>query len=152
MLFFVCFLFFFSWRLNEVVILSADGWVCILLLFVVLMRRPSQGATGVAVGWCWVLYSRGLFCVSSRYLILPRVSSLVVQGLGVSASTPKAQGLVSWHVPDRLMGSVIRSAWLVIFADMSFEFPVFLPLAYTLLSSIAVSSQSSVGKVFLCQS
>ena len=30
------------------VILSADGWVCIFLLFVVLMRRPSRGATG---GW-----------------------------------------------------------------------------------------------------
>ena len=28
-------------------------------------------------------------------MILPRVSSLVVQGLGVSAPTPKAQGLIS---------------------------------------------------------
>ena len=33
--------------------------------------------------------------MNSQYLILPRVSSLVVQGLGVSAPTPKAQGLIS---------------------------------------------------------
>ena len=33
--------------------------------------------------------------VSSYYLILPRVSSLVVQGLGVSVPIPKAQGLIS---------------------------------------------------------
>ena len=33
--------------------------------------------------------------MSSHYLILPRVSSLVVKGLGVSAPTPKAQGLIS---------------------------------------------------------
>ena len=40
-----------------------------------------------------VLYSSGFLCVSSHYLILPMVSSLVVQGLGVSAPAPKAQGL-----------------------------------------------------------
>ena len=33
--------------------------------------------------------------MSSHYLILSRVSSLVVYGLGVSAPTPKAQGLIS---------------------------------------------------------
>ena len=33
--------------------------------------------------------------MSSHYLILPRVSSLVVYGLGVSVPTPKAQGLIS---------------------------------------------------------
>ena len=31
----------------------------------------------------------------SHYLILLRVSSLVVKGVGVSAPTPKAQGLIS---------------------------------------------------------
>ena len=57
------------------------------------MRHPALGATG---GWVmWVLYSSGFLCVSSHYLILPRVSSLVVYGLGVSAPTPKAQGLIS---------------------------------------------------------
>ena len=35
-------------RLSEVVILSADDWVCIFVLFIVYMRHPSQGATG---GW-----------------------------------------------------------------------------------------------------
>ena len=49
----------------------------------------------LVVGWCWVLYSSGFFCGSSHYLILPRVSSLVVSGLGVSAPTPKARGLIS---------------------------------------------------------
>ena len=33
--------------------------------------------------------------MSSHYLMLPRVSSLVVWGLGVSAPTSKAQGLIS---------------------------------------------------------
>ena len=33
--------------------------------------------------------------MSSHYLILPRVSSLIVEGLGVSAPTPKAQSLIS---------------------------------------------------------
>ena len=51
----------------------------------------------LVVGWCWVLYSSAFLCVSSHYLILPRVSSLVVYALGVSAPTPKAQGLISGH-------------------------------------------------------
>ena len=50
-----------------------------------------QGATD---GWM-ILYSSGFLCVSSHYLILPRVSSLVVEGLRVSAPTLKAQGLTS---------------------------------------------------------
>ena len=33
--------------------------------------------------------------MSSHYLILPRVNSLVISGLGVSAPSPKAQGLIS---------------------------------------------------------
>ena len=32
-------------RLSEVVILSADDWVCIFVLFVVCMSCPAQGAT-----------------------------------------------------------------------------------------------------------
>ena len=43
----------------------------------------------------WVLYASGFFCVSSHYLIIPRVSSLVVWGLGVSDPTPKARVLIS---------------------------------------------------------
>ena len=34
--------------LSEVVVLSADNWVCIFVLFVVLTRHPAQGAIG---GW-----------------------------------------------------------------------------------------------------
>ena len=34
-------------------------------------------------------------CVSSHYLILPRVNSLIVYGLGVSAPTTKAHSLIS---------------------------------------------------------
>ena len=46
--FFVC-LFFLWWaRLNEVIFLSADGWVCVFVLFFVQMRHPAQSAT---VGW-----------------------------------------------------------------------------------------------------
>ena len=64
-------LFILWWaRLSEVVILSADDWVSIFVLFVVWMRCPAEGAT--VVGWCWVLYSSGLLCVSSHYLIPSR--------------------------------------------------------------------------------
>ena len=90
---FVCLFFFWCARLTEVLILHADDWVCIFVLFVVWMRCPAQGGTGG--WWCWVLYSSGFLCGSSHYLILPRVCSMVVSGLGVSAPTPKAQGLIS---------------------------------------------------------
>ena len=33
---------------SELLLLSADDWVCIFVLFVVWMRHPAQGATG---GW-----------------------------------------------------------------------------------------------------
>ena len=57
------------------------------------MRRLAQGATG---GWVMPdLVFKGFLCVSSHYLILSRISSLVAQSLGVSAPTPKAQGLIS---------------------------------------------------------
>ena len=36
------------------VILSADDWVCIFVLFVVYMRLPAQGATGGWVMLCLV--------------------------------------------------------------------------------------------------
>ena len=49
----------------------------------------------LVVGWCCILFSSGFLCVSFHYLILPRVSSLVVYGLGVSVPTSKAQGLIS---------------------------------------------------------
>ena len=54
------------------VILSADDWVCIFCLFVAWMSRPATG------GWLVVLYLSDFLCMSSHYLILPRVSSLVV--------------------------------------------------------------------------
>ena len=45
---FVC-LFFLLWaRLNEVVIMSADDWVCIFVLCVIQMKCHTQAATG---GW-----------------------------------------------------------------------------------------------------
>ena len=47
--------------------------------------------------------------MSSHYLILPRVSSLLVYGLEVSAPTPKAQGLIfhsgNWQVPQAGQGA-----------------------------------------------
>ena len=49
----------------------------------------------MVAGGCWFLYSSGFLCVSSHYLILPRISFLVVYSLGVSPPTPKAQGLIS---------------------------------------------------------
>ena len=48
----------------------------------------------LVVGWRRVLYSSGFLCVGSHYLTLPRVSFLVVKGLGLSTrpfrtNTPK---------------------------------------------------------------
>ena len=57
------------------------------------MSHPAQVLLVVEFGQ--VLYPSGFLIVSSHYLILPRVSSLVVQGLRVSAATLKAQGLIS---------------------------------------------------------
>ena len=77
------------------VILSADDWVCSFSLFVVQMRCPAQGATndwvmlGLVIKW-FPLCEFSLF--DTPYQI---VSSLVVQGLGVSAPTPKAQDVIS---------------------------------------------------------
>ena len=75
------------------VILSADDWVCIFW-FVCCLDEAS------CTGCYWWLGNLGLvfkwfaLCEFSL-LILPRVSSLVAQDLGVSATTSKAQCLIS---------------------------------------------------------
>ena len=51
-----------------------------------------------------MLYSSGFLCVSYHYFILPRVSSLVFSSLGISAHTPKAQGLISGVNEDSMSG------------------------------------------------
>ena len=56
------------------------------------MRRTAQGVTG---GWVMPGLIFKWFPLCEFYLILPRVSSLIVSGLGASAPTPKAQGLIS---------------------------------------------------------
>ena len=73
---FVCLFFLWRARLSEVVILSADDWVCIF--FCLLFRWSILHRMLLLVGWCLVLYSGGFLCVSSHCLILPRASSLVV--------------------------------------------------------------------------
>ena len=54
------------------------------------------------VGWCQVLYSSGFLWVSSHYLILPRVSSLVVYGRGISARLQRLRACLCgswiWHL------------------------------------------------------
>ena len=60
-------------------VILSDDWVCIFVAVVVWIRHPAQGASGGGVMPHLVfktLYSQ--LCVSSHYLILPRVSSLVV--------------------------------------------------------------------------
>ena len=75
---------------------DGQGWVIgFVFLFCLLFRWGVLHRVLLVVGWCWVLYSSGFLCVSSHHLILPRVSYLVALGLGVSAPTPKAQGLIS---------------------------------------------------------
>ena len=65
-----------------------------VFLFCLLFRWGVLYRVLLVVRWCQVLYSSGFLSVSSHYLILPGVGSLVVYGLGVSASTPNAQGLI----------------------------------------------------------
>ena len=56
------------------------GFIFLFCLFVVQMRRPAQGATG---GWMML------------GLVFKWFPLCEFQGLGVSALTPKAQGLMS---------------------------------------------------------
>ena len=86
---FVCLFFLWLARPSEVVTLSADDWVCFVLFF----RWGVLHRVLLVVGWCRVLCSSGFLTVN--YLILCRVSSLVVECLGVSAPTPKAQSVIS---------------------------------------------------------
>ena len=54
-------------------------FVCLFVcLFCLLLRWGILHRVLLVVGWCWVLYLSGFLSVSSHYLILPRVSSLVV--------------------------------------------------------------------------
>ena len=65
-------LFFLLWAsLSAVVHLSADDWASIL--FCLLFRWGILYRVLLVVGWCWVLYSGGFLCLSSHYLIFPRV-------------------------------------------------------------------------------
>ena len=66
-----------------------------VFLFCFLFRWGVLHRVLLVVGWCQVLYSSGFLRVSSHYLILPRVSSLVVLVLRVSAPTPKAWSLLN---------------------------------------------------------
>ena len=66
-----------------------------VFLFCLLFRWGILHRVLLVVGWCLVLYWSGFLCVSSHYLIVPRISFLVVYSLGVSPPTPKAQGLIS---------------------------------------------------------
>ena len=58
------------------------------------MRCLAHGGTG---GWVilGLVFKWFCLCVCSYYLMLPRVSSLVIWSLGVSALIPKAEGLIS---------------------------------------------------------
>ena len=66
-----------------------------VFLFCLLIRWGILHRMLLVVGWCWVSFSSGFLCVSSHYLILPGVSSLIIYSLGVSAPIPKVQGLIS---------------------------------------------------------
>ena len=78
----LCWVFLFVWFSSE-----GQGWVrwesCLLMiwfvfLFCLLFRWGVLHRVLLIVGWCQVLYSSGVLCVSSHYVIPPRVSSLVV--------------------------------------------------------------------------
>ena len=66
-----------------------------VFLFCLLFRWGIFHRVLLVFGWFCILYSSGFLCESSHYLIPTRVISLAVYCLGVSAPTPKAQGLIS---------------------------------------------------------
>ena len=81
---------------------DGQGWMrwysCLLMigfvfLFCLLFRWGVLHRVLLVVGWCWVLYSGGFLCVSSHYLIPPRVSSLVLYSLKSQCSHSKGSGL-----------------------------------------------------------
>ena len=60
--------------------------------FCLLFRWGIMHRVLLVVGWCWVFYSSRFLCVSSHYLILPRISSLVL-GSWSQWSHSKGSGL-----------------------------------------------------------
>ena len=106
--------------------MSADEWVCIFVLFVVSMRRPEQGAAG---GWVMpgLVFQWFSFCEFSLFASPWGLFSCSL-GLGVSAPTPKAQGLI------------LSFAWVYIFFSTG----------QILLSALSCSACTSVSEdVFL---
>ena len=93
-----------------------------VFLFCLLFRWGVLHRVLLVVGWCRVLFSSGFLCASSHYLILLRVSSLVVWGLGVRTPTPKAQGLISsfaWFYIFLSSGQVLLSTLSWCYASTS---------------------------------
>ena len=72
---FVCFASYLQFCVRWYSCLLVIGFV---FLFCLLFRWVILHRVLLIVGWCWVLYSSGFLCVSSHYLILCRVNSLVV--------------------------------------------------------------------------
>ena len=101
---------------------DGQGWVrwlsCLLIirfvfLFHLLFKWGVLHRALLVVGWCKVLYSSGFLCVNSHYLILPRLSSLVVLGLGVKTQGSKGSGLDVWGFFTLIIqvGRTITAVW-----------------------------------------
>ena len=134
--------------------MSADDWVRIFVLFAVQMRHPAQGATG---GWVMPGLVFKWFPLCEFYVILPRVSSMVVQGLGVSAPTPKVQGLISsfaWFYVFFSTGQVLLSTLSWCAAHTSVSEGVFLMYPWreihcmsTYSSTVLFQSSPSISNI-----
>ena len=94
-----------------------------VFLFCLLFRWGILYRVLLVVGWCWVLYSGGFLCVSSHYLILPRVSSL---GEGNGNPLQYSCLEIPWtEEPGRLqsMGSLgVGHDWATSFSLFTFTF------------------------------
>ena len=83
-------------------------------LFCLLFRCGVLHGVLLVVVWCWVLYSGGFVCVSSHYLILPRVEKAMATH----------SGILAWKIPwtedpGRLHGVLKSRTWL---SDFTFTF------------------------------
>jgi len=68
--------FFFLWWTRLMRWYSCLLMIGFVFLFCLLFRWGVLHRVLLVVGWCQVLYSSGFLCVTSHYLILPKVTSL----------------------------------------------------------------------------
>ena len=93
-----CLAFFIVQLLHPYMTTGKMLMIAFVFLFCLLFRWGVLHRVLLVVGWCQVLYSSGFLCVSSHYLILPRVSSTSKVMLKILQARLKQY--VNYELPD----------------------------------------------------